>query len=66
MARRYRKKPLVQFEHGTRIYAPSGGESRYRARLAECKIAYVDETGIDGGSPALVMVGVVADTVRAE
>lgn len=26
----YRKKPLAQFEHGTRIYAPSGGESRYR------------------------------------
>jgi hypothetical protein len=30
MARRYRKKPLVQFEHGTRVYAPSDGESRYR------------------------------------
>ena len=30
MARRYRKKPLAQFEHGTRIYAPSDGESRYR------------------------------------
>lgn len=30
MARRYRKKPLAQFEHGTRIYAPSGGESRHR------------------------------------
>jgi hypothetical protein len=27
---RYRKKPLVQLEHGTRIYAPSTGESRYR------------------------------------
>jgi integrase len=26
----YRKKPLAQFEHGTRIYAPSSGESRYR------------------------------------
>lgn len=26
----YRKKPLVQFEHGTRIYAPSSGERRYR------------------------------------
>ncbi|HVA43875.1 MAG TPA: tyrosine-type recombinase/integrase [Acidimicrobiales bacterium] len=28
--RRYRKKPLAAFEHGTRIYAPSGGESCYR------------------------------------
>jgi integrase len=26
----YRKKPLVHLEHGTRIYAPSGGEARYR------------------------------------
>jgi hypothetical protein len=26
----YRKKPLAQLEHGTRIYAPSAGESRYR------------------------------------
>lgn len=26
----YRKKPLAQFEHGTRIYAPSGSETRYR------------------------------------
>lgn len=30
MPTRYRKKPLAQFEHGTRIYAPSGGETRYR------------------------------------
>ena len=28
----YRKKPLAQLEHGTRIYAPSAGESRYPAR----------------------------------
>jgi len=28
------------------------------------KIAYVDETGTDGRSPALIMVGVVADTAR--
>ena len=27
---RYRKKPLAQYEFGTRIYAPSGGERRYR------------------------------------
>jgi integrase len=27
---RYRKKPLAQLEHGTRIYAPSAGETRYR------------------------------------
>jgi integrase len=27
---RYRKKPLAQYEFGTRIYAPSGGEGRYR------------------------------------
>jgi integrase len=27
---RYRKKPLAQLEHGTRIYAPSPGETRYR------------------------------------
>lgn len=26
----YRKKPLAQFEHGTRIYSPSSGETRYR------------------------------------
>lgn len=26
----YRKKPLAQFEHGTRIYAPSSGDTRYR------------------------------------
>ncbi len=26
----YRKKPLAQFEHGTRIYAPSSGEARFR------------------------------------
>jgi integrase len=30
MSSRYRKKPLAQLEHGTRIYAPSAGESRYR------------------------------------
>lgn len=28
------------------------------------KIAYVDETGTDGKSPVLVMVGVLADTSR--
>jgi hypothetical protein len=28
--RRYRKKPLAVFEHGTRIYAPSPGQPRYR------------------------------------
>jgi len=28
--RTYRKKPLAVFERGTRIYAPSRGESRYR------------------------------------
>jgi integrase len=27
---RYRKKPLAHYEFGTRIYAPSGGERRYR------------------------------------
>jgi hypothetical protein len=27
---RYRKKPLAQLEHGTRIYAPSTSEARYR------------------------------------
>jgi len=27
---RYRKKPLAQLEHGTRIYEPSSGEPRYR------------------------------------
>jgi integrase len=27
---RYRKKPLAQLEHGTRIYAPSPNEARYR------------------------------------
>jgi len=26
----YRKKPFAQFEHGTRIYAPSGRDPRYR------------------------------------
>ena len=26
----YRKKPLAMFEGGTRIYAPSRGEPRYR------------------------------------
>jgi len=26
----YRKKPFAQFEHGTRIYAPSGTDPRYR------------------------------------
>ena len=26
----YRKKPLAQLEHGTRIYAPSANEARYR------------------------------------
>ena len=30
MPSRYRKKPLAQLEHGTRIYAPSAGETRYR------------------------------------
>jgi hypothetical protein len=30
MPSRYRKKPLAQLERGTRIYAPSAGESRYR------------------------------------
>jgi integrase len=27
---RYRKKPLAQLEHGTRVYAPSTGEARFR------------------------------------
>jgi hypothetical protein len=27
---RYRKKPLAQLEHGTRVYAPSPGEACYR------------------------------------
>jgi hypothetical protein len=27
---RYRKKPFARLEHGTRIYAPSPGEARYR------------------------------------
>lgn len=30
MSSRYRKKPLAQFEHGTRIYAPSGSDARFR------------------------------------
>jgi integrase len=30
MPSRYRKKPLAQLEHGTRIYAPTSGEPRYR------------------------------------
>lgn len=33
--RHYRKKPLAVFEHGTRIYAPSGGERRYRVVAAD-------------------------------
>jgi hypothetical protein len=28
--RSYRRKPLAIFEHGTRLYAPSAGEDRYR------------------------------------
>jgi integrase len=31
----YRKKPVAQFEHGTRIYAPSSGESRYRVVVTD-------------------------------
>jgi hypothetical protein len=27
---RYRKKPLARLERGTRVYAPSPGEARYR------------------------------------
>ena len=30
MPSRYRKKPLAQLEHGTRIYSPSAGEPRHR------------------------------------
>lgn len=30
MHRSYRKKPLAQLEHGTRIYSPSPSEPRYR------------------------------------
>lgn len=30
MPSRYRKRPLAQFENGTRVYAPSSGEPRYR------------------------------------
>src|SRR5206468_3335810 len=30
MPSRYRKKPLAQCEHGTRIYAPTEGETRFR------------------------------------
>jgi integrase len=30
MPRRQRRKPLAQLEHGTRIYAPSAGEARFR------------------------------------
>jgi integrase len=26
----YRRRPLAQFEHGTRLYAPSAGETRFR------------------------------------
>ena len=29
-SRSYRKKPLAVFEHGTRVYRPSAGETRYR------------------------------------
>jgi hypothetical protein len=38
MPSRYRKKPLAQLEHGTRIYVPSPGEAlsgrRHRPGLA--------------------------------
>lgn len=34
MPAKYRR-PLVQFEHGTRIYSPSAGESRYRIVAAD-------------------------------
>lgn len=30
MPSRYRKKPLAQFGNGTRSYAPSSGEPRFR------------------------------------
>lgn len=30
MAGYRRRKPLVSYEYGTRIYAPSEGEARYR------------------------------------
>src|ERR671911_2145019 len=30
MPSRYRKKPLARLKHGTRIYAPSASEARYR------------------------------------
>jgi integrase len=35
MSRSYRKKPLAQLEHGTRIYAPSANEPRYRVVAAD-------------------------------
>ena len=35
MPRRYRKKPLAQLEHGTRIYAPSPREARYRVAATD-------------------------------
>jgi len=31
--RRYRRKPLATFEHGTRIYAPTPSEDCYRSGL---------------------------------
>lgn len=34
-SRRYRKKPLAAFEHGTRIYAPTIKEPRYRVVATE-------------------------------
>ena len=33
--RRYRKKPLAAFEHGTRIYSPTGAEDCYRVTATD-------------------------------
>jgi len=45
---RYRKKPLAQLEHGTRIYAPSPSETRYRV------VGPSDIEGGDGPARAVV------------
>jgi hypothetical protein len=43
---RYRKKPLAQLEDGTRIYAPSPREARYRVvgHRAEVRVSALSST----------------------
>ena len=55
---------MISYSTGWRRGWGSLESSAECAKLANVKICYVDETGTDGQSPLIVMVGVIADSQR--